>query len=94
MTIEKTLHAIEQAGTAGAAMDEVPESWGFFLTGPDHAGEHACAMLPDGIDGPARRIYEGGLAMGRGPTRLEAMRSTVSWMRSRVPAEVRNAERD
>ena len=80
--ITRVLDAIEQADTAGGALDAIPEDWGVFIAGRDN-GEHACSMKPAGHDGVTGRIYDQGLVMGRGATRLEAVVAAVAWMRKR-----------
>lgn len=89
ITIESVLTAIDAAHTAGAALDAIPEDWRVFVTGPDE-GDFACSILPEGIKSAPGRIYERGLAMGRGDCRLAAMRGAVEWLRVRIPADVRN----
>lgn len=80
------IKAIGQASTAGQAMDLVPEDWGFFLTSPDHpTGDFACGILPAGIEGTAKNVYERGYAIGRGASRLEAITRAAEWLMLRVP---------
>ena len=78
--------AIQTAETAGRAMDLVPEDWGFFLASPNHpTDDFACGILPAGIEGAARRVYERGHAIGRGASRLEAITKAADWLMLRVP---------
>ena len=83
--IADILEAVEQAPTAGAAFDAIPEDWRVFVAGPDE-GEFTCSIHPARTQGVAERIYDRGLAMGRGGTRLGAMRAAVTWLRSRNAA--------
>lgn len=77
------LDRIEAASTAGAAIDAIPEDWRFFLSGPDETG-FASALLPPDAGGAPERIYRRGLAMGTGPTRLEAVKAAATWLRDRL----------
>lgn len=83
--IARVLDAVQNASTAGAALDSIPEDWGMFVTGPEN-GEYSCSMMPAGDEGVTSRIYNQGLAMGRGVSRLQAMTKAVDWIRRRAPA--------
>jgi len=89
-TIDDILASVDAAPTAGRALDAIPDGWRIFISGPELDG-YASSMLPPGVLGAPRRIYDRGLAMGRGPTRLEAMQAAAAWLRERVPADARRA---
>lgn len=86
MDDRRIIEAIGQASTAGQAVDLVPEDWGFFLTSPNHpTDDFACGILPAGIEGAAKRVYERGYAIGRGASRLEAISKAAEWLMLHVP---------
>jgi hypothetical protein len=81
----RVLKTVDEASSAGAALDAIPDTWPVFLVGPDETMRYSCSIQPPGIP-VAKRIYERGLAMGTGRTRLEAMRAATAWIRARTPA--------
>ena len=85
------LEAVLAAPTAGAALDAIPEDWEAFVTGPED-GEFACGLKPPGVKGPIGRLYDRGIAQGRGETRLNAMWAAALWTR-RTLAGMRERER-
>ncbi len=78
--ITAVLDAVVAAPTAGMALDAIPEDWEAFVTGPED-GEFACGLKPPGVKGPIGRLYDRGIAQGRGDTRLNAMRAAALWTR-------------
>lgn len=90
-SVESILGMIESSQTAGDAINAVPDDWNLFLTGPDSDG-HSCSILPRAMLGAPRRVYMRGLAMGRGESRLVAIRAAVTWLRERMPSDHRDPD--
>lgn len=73
------LRSIAASSSLAAAVALVPETWHLAVVGG--GGSAGAAILPGGLpdDHPLRRaLEERGLAIGRGATRLEALRCAAS----------------
>lgn len=78
------LDVVAIANTAGIALDAIPETWIVNLIGPSEADGFNAMIVPEGNRGAAYRLERLGMCTGRGATRLEALRRSAEWLRSRM----------